>query len=206
MKLYENVVIGNFLYALGFAVRAKSLSTAVPSVINLLQQTPADKLLGDVLLEFPGVVRLIEFKDKKSSQKKERNKCNLLNIGIRKHKHHIKISKLIHWFIETDPLDPDNLEDRSFVSRITPYLDAYSETQTYFSFEEFIELTAQDAVSNKSLSNTEEISDYLWFLARFQGSKRLNTRGLLLVIDSSGGLAVANLTDMMELRLNQREF
>lgn len=64
MKLYENIVIGNFLYGLGFAVRARAHSTGlvVPSVVNLLQQTPADKELADVLLEFPGVVRLIEFK------------------------------------------------------------------------------------------------------------------------------------------------
>ena len=32
------------------------------SVVNLLQQTPEDKRLADALLQFQGVVKLIEFK------------------------------------------------------------------------------------------------------------------------------------------------
>ncbi|MDP6008078.1 hypothetical protein ACLHT5_11360 [Pseudomonas aeruginosa] len=64
MKLYENITIGNFLFALGYAIRdlqQGSKSAAVGSV-NLLQQTPADRLLADVLLNFGGVARLLEFK------------------------------------------------------------------------------------------------------------------------------------------------
>lgn len=45
MKLYENVVIGNFLYGLGFSI-GRSLPEQRTSVVNLLQQTPADKTLG----------------------------------------------------------------------------------------------------------------------------------------------------------------
>lgn len=63
MKLYENVVIGNFLYGLGFSIGMSTIGNNQLSIINLLQQTPADKELGDMLLEFPGVVRLIEFKN-----------------------------------------------------------------------------------------------------------------------------------------------
>lgn len=70
MKLYENIVIGNFLYGLGYSVGTKKGGNEVFSVVNLLQQTPADKELGDVLLEFPGVVKLIEFKNKAGSLKK----------------------------------------------------------------------------------------------------------------------------------------
>jgi hypothetical protein len=46
MKLYENVVIGNFLFSLGFAISAKSKTNTILTSINLLQQTPADKLLA----------------------------------------------------------------------------------------------------------------------------------------------------------------
>lgn len=37
-KIYENVVIGNFLYALGFAIRARQSVQSMPRVIHLLQQ------------------------------------------------------------------------------------------------------------------------------------------------------------------------
>jgi hypothetical protein len=197
LKLYENIVIGNFLYALGFAVRSKSSSTAIPSVINLLQQTPSDKLLGDVLLEFPGVVRLIEFKNRKANHTKESNKHRTLTIGIKtkKNKHHIEVSRSIHWFIETHP------ENENFISRIVPYLDAYpnSGKETCFSFEKFIELTAENAVKEKNMFSPERISDYLWFVSRFQ---KVNTKAILLVIDtSSGNIVNSNLTDMIQLRL-----
>ena len=41
MKLYENVIIGNFLYTLGLNI---GINKELPkySSINLLQQTPAD--------------------------------------------------------------------------------------------------------------------------------------------------------------------
>src|SRR5262245_44285930 len=55
MKIYENVVIGNFLFALGYALRDKGRVERLGAV-NLLQQTPADRFLGDLLLDFPGVV------------------------------------------------------------------------------------------------------------------------------------------------------
>jgi hypothetical protein len=54
MKLYENVVIGHFLFALGFHThRVAPASGTLPVMINLLQQTPEDKNLGDVLLQLP---------------------------------------------------------------------------------------------------------------------------------------------------------
>jgi hypothetical protein len=72
MKIYENVVIGNFLCALGFAIRARQSTQSMPSVVNLLQQTPSDPLLVDLLLQFPSVVRLLEFKVEENRAKKER--------------------------------------------------------------------------------------------------------------------------------------
>lgn len=63
LKLYENVVIGNFLYGLGSAVQAKSKLNTVFSSINLLQQTPADQALADVLIEFSGLFALLNSRD-----------------------------------------------------------------------------------------------------------------------------------------------
>jgi hypothetical protein len=45
MKLYENITIGNFLFALGYAIRdfQQGSKRAALGSINLLQQTPADQ-------------------------------------------------------------------------------------------------------------------------------------------------------------------
>lgn len=70
MKLYENVVIGNFLYGLGVSIGGRLKSGYLPGAVSLLQQTPEDKALGDVLLDFPGTLRLIEFKAQANRSKR----------------------------------------------------------------------------------------------------------------------------------------
>ncbi|MBW4622576.1 MAG: hypothetical protein KME17_24865 [Cyanosarcina radialis HA8281-LM2] len=202
MKLYENIVIGNFLYALGFAIRAKSDRGIVPSVVNLLQQTPADKELADVLLEFPGVVRLIEFKQLSNKSKKERGRYKALKASIGDSEEMIRISKSIHWFIETKP------NNKTFVSRIVPYLDAYAEPidNKKHSLEQFIEEIAEEAVHGKTKFSNEELRRYLSFISKCQGSGEVGTGGLLLAIDAQGYLRFVELTDMIELRLQHRAF
>jgi hypothetical protein len=232
LKFYENIVIGNFLYGLGFAISTETAKSAksseeanfFPSIISLLQQQPMDKPLGDVLLEFSeGIVRLIEFKNKKSDHKKEREKYENLTEDIQRKiidealkemgEHYTNISRSIHWFIETDP-KVDN-----FVSRIVPYLDAYPEdnTQDEFkenAFEKFVKETADDAVNKKRSFSKKDLSDYLWYIARLQighnknGSKKdiPAASGILLLIHSSGNLTVAGLPNMMHLKLQDREY
>lgn len=64
MKFYENAVIGNFFYGLVFAVAKRVKGQVLPSIVNLLQQTPDDPLFGDVLVRAPGVLRIFEFKQR----------------------------------------------------------------------------------------------------------------------------------------------
>lgn len=62
MKLaYENTLIGFFLYSLGYYTAENNyyISRFSP---NLLQQTPADKELGDLLINSTSQYLLIEFK------------------------------------------------------------------------------------------------------------------------------------------------
>ncbi len=92
--VYENILIGNFLYFLGYQsclihhqnkqekpekVSANSAQKTpakdVHRAINLFQQTPTDRLLGDVHLNFGGRNLLIEFKAfNNESDTKENNK------------------------------------------------------------------------------------------------------------------------------------
>lgn len=46
MNLYENVIIGNFLYGLRFSIAKCTAGRDFPSIVNLLQQTPDDTVLG----------------------------------------------------------------------------------------------------------------------------------------------------------------
>lgn len=57
---HENVLIGNFLYMLGLMIGARSGSHIPPGCVNLLQQTPNDKLIGDILAEFDGAVAALQ--------------------------------------------------------------------------------------------------------------------------------------------------
>ncbi|BAN34093.1 conserved hypothetical protein [Sulfuricella denitrificans skB26] len=200
MKLYENIVIGNFLYGLGFAVRARTTTGLVPSVINLLQQTPADKELADVLLEFPGVIRLIEFKQLNNKSNKEKTRHEQLTAAIGGGTRMAEVSRAIHWFVETHP------ENKTFISRIVPYLDAYPQDKQQHSLAQFISSIAEDVVNGQNTFSPKELRGYLSLVARCQGSGSVSTGGLLLAINAKGDINFVELTDMMQLRLQHKNF
>lgn len=201
LKLYENVVIGNFLYGLGSAIRAKSKSDIVVTSINLLQQTPVDKEIGDILLEFPGVIRIIEFKQVSNSSNKERRRVKNLTDSIKENEKYLTISRAIHWFVETDP------QKRTFISRIVPYLNAYSEIESsYRNLEEFIEQIADEAVHEKLEFRHDELREYLDFVQLTLGKGTIGSGGLILAVDNKGNLCFVQLTDMRQLRLQHPIF
>jgi hypothetical protein len=200
LKLYENVVIGNFLYLLGATVQAKSKSNITTSIVSLLQQTPADKELGDVLLEFPGVIRLIEFKSLDNKSPKEKARHRQLTVAIGEDDHLIMLSKSIHWFVGTMP------KEQTFDSHIVPYLEAYSGENSWYNLEKFIEVTAEEAVRGEGRYSREDLRYYLSLIAHCQGSGQINTGALLLKVDTSGNINYVVLRDMIELRLQHREF
>ena len=175
-----------------------------------------DKPLADVLLEFSGgIVRLIEFKNKKSKHKKEREKHDrvqhlMIDEALKGAKEHFRgISEAIHWFVETDP------KGNNLISRIVPYLDAYPrKTHSQYTFEEFVQLTADDAVNKQNSFPQKDLSDYLYYIAKLQigenkqgnENKIPEVAGVLLWINSSGGIKIAELPDIMHLKLQHREY
>ncbi|AQT03866.1 hypothetical protein JK169_14095 [Acetobacter persici] len=197
-KLYENIVIGNFLYALGFAVRAKNPSGISASVVNLLQQTPADTLLGDLLLEFPGVVRLIEFKAHDNRSGKELARHKALSAGLARDPEMQAISRSIHWYIESFP------SEKGMEARIVPYLDAFPKRNELRRLESFIDETATEVVEKKSGISKEAAAQYLRWVRMTQGTGEVGSGGLLLVADTDGTLHYAQLLDLLELRLEHR--
>lgn len=201
LKLHENIVTRNFLYELGFAIQGKLKCSTIPPAFNWSQQTPANQKLSDVLLEFPGIVRLIEFKQLDNSSTKERVKYRARHIALKaaigENAEKIILSKSIHWVIETNP------DDKTFISRLVPYLDAYADSidSQRLSLEQFTEATAQEAVNEQAQFSIENLRHYLSFIALFQGSDKVGIGGLLLAINAEGYLRFAELTDMTDLRL-----
>lgn len=200
MKIYENVVIGNFLYSLGFAIRARQFDQSMPSVINLLQQTPSDKLLGDLLLQFPGVVRLLEFKVDENQSKKERVRHTALVSVMAAVPTLEAVSRRVHWYVEASASD-----GQEFAVRTVPYLDAYPRSKPRGRFEPFIEALADEVVSGRAKrGESEEDMEYIRWVKRTQGEGEVGTGGLLLVANADGTLYYAQLLDLLELRIEHR--
>lgn len=198
MKIYENIIIGNFLFSLGYAVRSRQSSDAQCGVVNLLQQTPVDKLLGDVLLDFSGVVRLIEFKNEKNNSSKEEARHRKLSIALN-HRHWEPISRSVHWYIETGARS-DNL-----VAKIVPYLDLLDAQAKESRLEGFIENLAEEIVNSRQEFSRKAIHEYLSLVRETQGGGVVGTGDLLLLAEPNGKLYYVPMFDLMELRIKDRE-
>lgn len=212
MKLYENVVIGNFLYALGFAIGRKTRAGGLMPIVNLLQQTPDDKRLADVFAYYPGAMRVIEFKQAENSDDKEKEKLRILQRAVKYAAHIEQISLAVHWFVET------SVPGKELVSRVVPYLHAYSDVPAVMDFTTFIDQTA-DALLNGDEGCSESMHmGYLDVLAlcnadtlRKAGRKPRKTDGrpasssLILKLSREGELAYVHVASYDDLRLRRDE-
>lgn len=195
LKLYENVVIGNFLYGLGFAIASRIDEPSFPSMVNLFQQTPADTAIGDLIMRFPGVLRIIEFKQQENKDDKEPIRHQHLSEQLEHYTRRREISRRVHWFIETAPTE------EAFVSRIVPYLDAYPPTSSQHNLASFINGIAGAAVDGEPDIANEELDDYIKFIGTCHKSGAASAGGLVVKMSSSGSLAYVALKSMEELRL-----
>lgn len=199
MKLYENVVIGNFLYGLGLSIGRALPEQTTLSVVNLLQQTPADKSLGDMLVEFESVVRLIEFKNKASSLEKESKKHKQLSTALSNQDEMLAVSREIHWYVETEPFE------EKCANNIKPYLDAFSTDGSRYTLEQFIE-SITDAVKHPQKKFTaEQLKAYLAVVTACQGDGKVGTGGIIVSVGKDG-VKYLQYADIMKLRLYHREF
>ncbi len=198
MKLYENVAIGNFLYGLGFAVAKRVKGQDLPSIVNLLQQTPDDPLFGDVLIRAPGVLRLFEFKqrDNKDSKEPERHAKLVRNLAGKDDL--VRISRIVHWFVETAP------EEKTFFSRIVPYLDAYPRTAARHDFASFVNATADAVAGGTETLSQEDMAKYLAHLLLLHKSGAVGSGGLVVKMSETGELHYAELTSVLDLILTRQ--
>lgn len=212
MKLYENVVIGNFLYALGFAIGRKTQDGGLMPIVNLLQQTPDDKRLADVFAYYPGAMRVIEFKRAENSDDKEEEKLRILKRAVKHAANVEKISLAVHWFVET------SVPGKELVSRVLPYLHAYTDVSATTDFTTFVDQTADALLKGDTGCSEGMQMGYLDVLAMCNGGtagkagrKNRKTDGrpqsssLILKLSEEGQLAYAQVTSYEDLCLRRDE-
>lgn len=75
-KIYENIYIGNFIFACG----KYAGFTEGKSSVNLYQQTPTDKYIGDLMMTNNAIHFILEFKKSEADIITELNKPNRINL------------------------------------------------------------------------------------------------------------------------------
>ncbi len=153
MDIYENIVIGNFLFGLGL-----EMGKEVPPIsVNLLQQTPLDRPLGDVLIAKAHFVRVVEFKRVANDSDKEQLKLRSIQRALSANidRRLATISRKIHWYLASEV--SASAEDKMrFRVRIAPYLDFDFDTGgKWTNLRTFICETASAAIH--SMLSDEEI-------------------------------------------------
>jgi hypothetical protein len=164
MTVYENVVIGNFLFEFGYrlGVADAQLEEEVsqadtqlePLSINLLQQTNEDRSLADVLIANAAFGRLIEFKRKRNISDKELLKRKHLEDGLNAHEAGDSLSRTshqTHWYINID--DGTKRKPR-FEVTAAPYLE-FPDESSYISFDDFMDKSVKGALDENDENNEE---------------------------------------------------
>jgi len=200
MKVYENVVIGNFLYGLGVSVGKLVKGDDFPSVINLIQQTPDDVPLGDLLYLSEGMLIIAEFKLAQNTrgQEKERNKQKKLEEQLKIQPDLIHVSREVHWYIEADT-STGFLE-----TEITPYIDAFKTEKNYSRMSEFLKRTADLAVNGGAVSTAKQMNKYIAMLATVHGkegsgSNGIKSAGIFAKISTDGSITYMQTESIYEL-------
>lgn len=200
MDIYENVVIGNFLFGLGAAVGARAGFTDSPPIsINLLQQTPLDNSAGDVLIQGARTIRLLEFKRTTNDSGKEAGKLRHLKAALSNEfaADLIAVSRNVHWFVET--LN----RSHKFTVKIRPYLDLEKTELEGPSLNEFISEMVDEAFS-PGPTEEETFSRYLTLVSLCQGSATGGSGGLVVSVDTKGTIHYAVVEDLRDLGLELR--
>lgn len=194
----ENITIGNFLYGLGLSLGARAGKNAPSGCVNLLQQGPLDPPLGDVLLHFPSVVRLFEFKRGSANKQKERAKLVALQAALSSEPHLQAVSREIHWYVETHD------GDQNFHFGAKPYLDMRERNVAELSMESMVNGLVDDVIRKKRAARLEMVQEYLRTVTTFAGEASGTYSGLLIAV-GEGGIRYVAVENVRDLRYTARE-
>lgn len=195
MDIYENIIIGNFVFSLGVAFgQLVGNAESPPAAVNLLQQTPLDTQLGDVLLQGVGVMRLIEFKREGNRSDKEVAKLAHLrrNLELPENVDLKILSSHVHWYIETK-------NQGVLVTKICPYLHFLHTRDRGPSLLDFCSELARELLRPGDPALSPLFERYLQCLSKSQGEPASGSGGMMLYTDGSGSLKYVVVDDLRQL-------
>jgi hypothetical protein len=176
-----------------------SVGTVRPMSVNLLQQSPIDHALGDLMVANAGVTRLIEFKRERNASEKEETKRTILSRALLGDPHMQEISREIHWYIETSEAVT------SFVSRVVPYLDFADPRVKATTIEQFTASVAAEAVAKEVGAETQAAYErYVNLVAVSHGGLQGASGGLIVNYSEEHGLRYVLVADIRDLLLDHR--
>jgi hypothetical protein len=204
MDIYENIVIGNFLFGFGAELARRTVDGSFPpTVVGNFQQIPAlDKAFGDVMIENPGTFKLLEFKRKANFRGKMKELGKLRNIenGLNwpqwtpsEASRLTDVSREIHWFVES----PAEAQLVNMV-RVTPYLDLEkSEDHNWIGLADLIrQIVGESHGQKRTKKKMEYYKQYLTLLCACRGSK---SSALVIFISDAGKLICEPLEDIWDM-------
>jgi hypothetical protein len=197
----ENIIIGVFIDAFGFERGRRYGVKCEPIGVELLQQTPLDSTLGDVLIANSRIVRLIEFKREENKDSKEYSKFMLLSRALNGPalSHLIPLSRKVHWYVLTNFNRPQS-------SIVVPYLDFLNPNGDRDLAKFVQELTDDIAGPEMDEQESRDLRQYIQAVAQWAGSSRppATTGGLLFVVNRLGQPQFLFIRDVRELAMTPR--
>lgn len=198
MDIYENIIVGNFLFGLGVQMGMNRTTTGFsPIAVNLVQQTPLDEKLGDVVIANSRVIRLLEFKREANHSDKERGKLKAVQeaIALNSQDGLEGISRNIHLYVNSD--FRQRIRDRMEIG-VCPYLD-FLNPRSELSLIELIETTAKEAVGDPLDEETLALSRCYLRMVSGLSAKGGSSGCLVLFIGESGNVSYASLDDVSQV-------
>jgi hypothetical protein len=206
MDLYENTLIGTFLYGLGMEVGARAGERGVASGVDLLQQTPLDQSLADLMIQSASAIRLVEFKRAKNNDPKEKQKLNALRLYMYRHPEPEPLARTsveIHRLVEIHPAESETILPRTTLHE-RAYFGGPSSVST------IPELCATTAIALTTPTRGPSIADcarYLGVLAQLSAAVKRPTGGggTLMVAMRDGIVGHAHVNDISDIFQTQRD-
>ncbi len=190
---YENVQIGDFLVSLGYHLGQKGYSC--PFSINLFQQTPDDKTIGDLFGGIDQKYFIIEFKRDGKNRKTELEKASrkkFINELEHRQTELKKTSLQGHFLCYPEDTQEENRKEIKFC--FTSYISLVpqlSHTAKKYHMADFI----SNLFIHESLGvNYDQIKPYLQLLAKCAGDEDPDAggvSGIMMSYDKNKGITYA---------------
>ncbi len=176
---YENVYLGNFIFALGFQA-AKTRKGLGDKAVQLVQQTPDENKLNDLFVNWSGKSFIFEFKRNKAkiSTELEKEAKRLLNDALNspENERELYLSKKSHFL-------GFGLKDNL---HFTYYSAIHEEINNIAPLDKFCSLILDD---KKDVGiNYEELVEYLAFIGNVTKSSSDGCGGFVLNMADDGSV------------------